>query len=545
MPDAQRAGFRFVAGRRPHVWAGVCGLLAGLTTLLLCVVGLGYQYSGQLAAAQKVTVDRVTAIFTESIEVLKKLNTEFKRDCSEGDLIRMRQVLFASRFVRDIGLYDDRNAMYCTTAVGRLADPIATSGGLTIQGSAGNLRTIWFDTPLRLGDGNFSATVIQQGRFNVVIDPFATDEVYRLGAHLFWARLYDGEPSLVTTVKYPGDALLAEFKSAITHGTPFAGFSWANMAFMFSDAVPGTSLYVQSFGRVSDIFQWNSWLAWGAVVLSVLLGHLAFWSLLPHFIKFGSLAHRLRFLLQPQHLICLFQPIVELETRRCVGCEVLMRLQDGSDVVYPDNVIPAIMVQGLTWELDRAVIIRALGDLAAVLPGQAVLKIALNIFPANVRFEALHQLIQGRLAELGVTGWAINVEVIEQDYDPEVIAQVEKLKKAGYLVSVDDFGTGYSNLGSIKTLSPHFLKIDKSFVFDMEDASLRSSLIPEIVGIARAVGSQVVAEGVENALQAEQLQAYGVQLGQGYFFAKPMPAQDFARFWQQHEVAANLTASSG
>jgi EAL domain-containing protein (putative c-di-GMP-specific phosphodiesterase class I) len=110
------------------------------------------------------------------------------------------------------------------------------------------------------------------------------------------------------------------------------------------------------------------------------------------------------------------------------------------------------------------------------------------------------------------------------------VRELTDLKTAGYLVSVDDFGTGYSNLSSIKKLLPDFLKIDKSFVFDMEENSLRSSLIPEIVGIARAVGAKVIAEGIENEAQWRMLLSFGVEYGQGYWFARPMQLAQFAAY---------------
>lgn len=181
---------------------------------------------------------------------------------------------------------------------------------------------------------------------------------------------------------------------------------------------------------------------------------------------------------------------------------------------------------------------KGLAELSAQLPPMEDFKVSFNLFPQNIRFDAVHSLVSERLQELARRDLQIDLEVIEQNYDASLIAEVGKLKAAGYLVSVDDFGTGFSNLGSVKKLSPSFLKIDKSFVYDMEDASVRSSLIPEIVGIARAVGAQVVAEGVENALQAERLRAHGVQYAQGYYFARPLPIEEFVAFLRAAPHAA-------
>ena len=155
---------------------------------------------------------------------------------------------------------------------------------------------------------------------------------------------------------------------------------------------------------------------------------------------------------------------------------------------------------------------------------------AFNLFPQNVRFEEIHALLAPLRERLAAAGIEIDLEVTEHNYDRGVIAEIDRFQAAGYRVSVDDFGTGYSNLGSIKRFAPHYLKIDKSFVFDMEDSSIRSSLIPEIVGIAHAVGAQLIAEGVENLRQVEQLRAHGVQYAQGYFYARPLPLDAFAQY---------------
>src|SRR5690606_12932161 len=100
----------------------------------------------------------------------------------------------------------------------------------------------------------------------------------------------------------------------------------------------------------------------------------------------------------------------------------------------------------------------------------------------------------------------------------------------GFLIAVDDFGTGYSNLQLVTKLSPDILKIDGSFVYELEEASLRSNLIPQIVNIARAVGADAVAEGIEKPEQARLLAAQGVQYGQGYALARPMPLERFIAF---------------
>lgn len=108
----------------------------------------------------------------------------------------------------------------------------------------------------------------------------------------------------------------------------------------------------------------------------------------------------------------------------------------------------------------------------------------------------------------------------------------------GYLIAVDDFGTGYSNLRSVTRLAPDRLKIDRSFVHELEEASLRSNLIPEMVDIARAINAQIIAEGIETMNQARLLTVAGVRYGQGYGLARPMPADALGAMMRQYFATA-------
>src|SRR5690606_14569398 len=112
------------------------------------------------------------------------------------------------------------------------------------------------------------------------------------------------------------------------------------------------------------------------------------------------------------------------------------------------------------------------------------------------------------------------------------------VRSNGYLIAVDDFGTGYSNLRSVTRLAPDRLKIDRSFVHELEEASLRSNLIPEMVDIARAINAQIIAEGIETMNQARLLTVAGVRYGQGYCLARPMPADALGAMMRQYFATA-------
>ena len=204
-----------------------------------------------------------------------------------------------------------------------------------------------------------------------------------------------------------------------------------------------------------------------------------------------------------------------------------MRLKDGNRLWLPDEFIPAVLRQRLGAKMDRAVVLRAAQELGSLrLPTE--FKIAINFFPETFFEGVARDLLDENFVHFAQNGCRICVEITEQQVSGPVLPEINSIKKNGYRIAVDDFGTGFSNLASVRSLAPHYLKIDRSFVWSMEEMTVRSSLIPEIVQIARAVGAQLIAEGVENEHQVEQLKALGVEYAQGYFFSKPIPVKEFS-----------------
>src|SRR5690606_29103455 len=122
-------------------------------------------------------------------------------------------------------------------------------------------------------------------------------------------------------------------------------------------------------------------------------------------------------------------------------------------------------------------------------------------------------------------------EITEDEYldDQGTLGQLNALSELGIGVAIDDFGTGYSNLKQLKQLSCDYLKIDRSFVIDIQEESIKSSLIPRMVDIAEQLGLSVIAEGIEHPEQQHILAEMGVQYGQGWALGKPMTARELVQ----------------
>jgi len=306
-----------------------------------------------------------------------------------------------------------------------------------------------------------------------------------------------------------------------------ANWELQTLTYLTSSIVPNTAYVIQTAVPLAQVLQRYFLLLIAISVVSLVVSALTLMAALPAIHRWFSFESRIRKLLHEDNVVCMLQPIYHLDSGSLSGFELLMRLQDGENLVYPDRVIPTVLLQKLTDRFDRVVITRASTELESLAFPEGF-KIAVNFFPETFLSGLARRLLEEKFAKLVAKGIQVCLEVTEQQISVDIVSEVHELKQHGYLVSVDDFGTGFSNLASVRSLAPHFLKIDRSFICDMEDRTVRSTLIPEIIQIARAVGAEVVAEGIENRTQVERLKELGAEYGQGYFLGKPQSIAEFA-----------------
>ncbi|WP_458527433.1 EAL domain-containing protein [Onishia taeanensis] len=230
-----------------------------------------------------------------------------------------------------------------------------------------------------------------------------------------------------------------------------------------------------------------------------------------------------------------YQPQVDLATGALSGAEVLCRWYDPArGWVSPGEFIPLAEERGLMTELGGWVLKTASEQLREWQQSGVA---ALPRLSVNVSAQQLEDLRFGE--EVGrhtadVSPASIGLELTESGFmrDPEqVIHLMQALKKQGFGLAIDDFGTGYSSLAYLKRFAADTLKIDMSFVRDMLSSSHDYTIVTTIIAMARSMGMKTVAEGVETAEQANALAALGCDQAQGFYFARPMSAEDFATHW--------------
>lgn len=521
------------------------GLAIGLSLLSFLLLMLGYivflAYF-QLAKMEQVmerALPRASQIAVDTRRLLQTLTEEVQPDCRPDNLGKVREAIFASVYQGDAGVLDERGQLVCTGLLGILPQAIPDKVWRAGRSSAkGVTLELLMDVPVPLGDGRYRATLVRQGRFITMIKQSAMQTLLGQGEDVVRILLPGDQSFLMYVSPVISPAQQELLGQPRVFQTDMMRYSREDAAFIVSRRAENSDVVVQIYLPLASFLALYRWHFFLVVLLALGVGGLVFGTLRPLFGSWRKMEHRIADLLRPENLLCMYQPIVDLQTGKPFGCEVLMRLRDGDLVLNPDQVIPAIMQRGLTWELDSMVVRKAMAELATVQGGIEDFKISFNFFPQNIQQGRVSPLLQGARQCWDIPGVVFEIEVLELEYQNILLEKITALRSEGFLISIDDFGTGYSNLGSIRAVEPDFLKIDKSFVFEMESSSVRSSLIPAIVGIARAVNARTIAEGVENESQYQLLRAVGVDYGQGFYFGRPEPLSVFVAYLAAHGVVA-------
>jgi EAL domain-containing protein (putative c-di-GMP-specific phosphodiesterase class I) len=512
---------------RPKAFTYGAGILIALLLILVTAAIVVWMDKKHVDERHDGALQLARAAIAESVAILDHLVAHDDISCDTNDLVHLNGHLLQSRFIREIGVLDADNRLICSTALGRLSRPIKGNYPVLTLRSG---RKLLKDVPLQMVNRRLTANIIQRDNFNVVLSPHLTEDLYG-SADAVWVRTADGLALLRSNV--PAQELAPWRARAAQIEETSVGLQGLGYELISQQA--GTDLVLQSQRSLAQIVQQSGALLPAMLAGSLLIAVLTVGTLAPYVVGLRDVRNRIHFLCDDAHVLLLYQPIFDLSTLHPVGCEVLMRMTEKGKIWMPDQVIPAILASGLTRRFDHVVSRKAIRELALRLPQQdSGFRLALNYFPESIEQTTLIPVLQGALRAAGRSDFKICLEVTEHSLSSELIAEVGALKAQGFGIAIDDFGTGYSNLKSVTTLSPDVLKIDRSFVFELEGAAVRSNLIPEIVNIATAVGAQVVAEGIENMEQARRLADLGVRYGQGYALARPMELESFLAFMTKY-----------
>ena len=244
-----------------------------------------------------------------------------------------------------------------------------------------------------------------------------------------------------------------------------------------------------------------------------------------------TLEARLRRAVSDSAFTVAYQPIVESESRAPLGFEALVRWPDPElGMVMPSDFIPVAEETGLIVQLGEQVMRQACRD---AMQWPSHLHVAVNLSAVQFKRKGLVEMVQSSLAESGLPGNRLQLEVTEtllMDNRQDALRLLNELKGLGVRISMDDFGTGYSSLSYLQCFPFDKIKIDRVFVSDLATNPQNASIVRAVAAMGRSLQMRVVAEGVETNAEADILRGLDCDEIQGYLIARPMAQGDVGGF---------------
>jgi len=237
--------------------------------------------------------------------------------------------------------------------------------------------------------------------------------------------------------------------------------------------------------------------------------------------------HALRTGFARGELSVVYQPQIDLATRRPVGAEALLRWRtDDGKFISPDRFIPIAEYSGLIIDIGEWVLRTACQEVVRLREaGHRNFTMSVNVSQVQFRHPYFLEMLRSALHDTSAPPEFIELEITESMAMEEpdlLIKMLAQIKHTGVAIAIDDFGTGFSSLSYLQRLQVDRLKIDRAFVTEITGSARGSSIAEMVIQLGRNLGLSVIAEGVEDERQAQILQALGCPLAQGFLFARPM-----------------------
>lgn len=244
----------------------------------------------------------------------------------------------------------------------------------------------------------------------------------------------------------------------------------------------------------------------------------------------------LRHAIEHNEFIVHYQPVVDVATGVTISAEALVRWQHPErGLLAPGFFIAIAEETGLITQIGKIVLEQVCGQIKKwqTDPIMKDIRVAVNLSPRQLQNKNVVSDLEELIAEAGISAHSLALEITETlvMQDPEGAAKLlEDIRKMGIKVYLDDFGTGYSSLNYLKRFSFDVLKIDRSFIMDVEFDEGDAALVEAIIVMAHKLGIKVVAEGVENKNQLAFVNSQNCDMIQGYYYSKPLPSDEFSLY---------------
>ncbi|VAX09469.1 diguanylate cyclase/phosphodiesterase (GGDEF & EAL domains) with PAS/PAC sensor(s) [hydrothermal vent metagenome] len=256
--------------------------------------------------------------------------------------------------------------------------------------------------------------------------------------------------------------------------------------------------------------------------------------------------------IERDELFLVYQPQLDRQNQ-VIGAEVLLRWHSEEyGNIPPDVFIGIAEERGHIIDIGRWVLDRTLDQMtdwhkAGLCDSGCFQRLAINVSPQQILSKNIAREFARACAGHGFSPESIELEITETgitQYSDHIIENLQDLSDKGFKIAIDDFGTGYSSLSRLQHFPVNILKIDRSFVNNMENSVSDAALVKSIIDMAHTLGFQVIAEGVEEASQLIMLMEFGCDIFQGYYFSKPVSADEFMRYAKQQAQQTIVSADA-
>jgi sensor c-di-GMP phosphodiesterase-like protein len=484
--------------------------------------------SNELSRVANLMLERRADVVAQATMVLHEIGATRLSPCSPAHIDAMRRLSFNSRSVEEIGYFED-GLLKCTSWGATLAiieQPLPdfrTPDGFAVTVALLPLVT----------RGN-RMVAIQLGNYNVLVDPQRLVDVVLVPD--ISLALIDASGKLISAAHSPDPELVGWVLLNPGQGERDGMlYATAEARGWVAIAMEPTSIVLGNLGGAMLVV-----LPFGALLAAGLVAMIIWQSrrrLSPE-AELGRAVKRREFVVE-------YQPIVSLKSGACVGAEALVRwkLPNGT-MVPPDHFIPLAEKTGLILPITDLVIESVITDVGPTLVEHRSLHVSINFAADDIKTGRMLRVLNTALASTGIEPRQIWLEATERGFMDvaEARGTLSSSREMGFFAAIDDFGTGYSSLQYLQGLPLDALKLDKSFVDAISAGTSNGSVTPHIIGMAKAMGLYIIAEGIERQEQATYLARRGVDFGQGWLFSKALPPKEFIAYFDRHRPIVEVRA---
>lgn len=504
---------RVLVARTTTITMAVCGLVAGYFLGCALAIQLAKNWLDQNAELVAVQDD---ASFAEARNLLAGLKGSPSSFCSEAEIAHFRELVFRSDYLKDVGRIRG-GKIECSATEGRLARPLGQFKSQSAQQDG----TIAYSNLVPIRDASLKRTGLQLGTAYVVFGshlpprmgpiPLQLTVNMRDGAN---EQVAGGGPSesLISTTDGTGrseDTLYATRCSTLHQTCVMASAPVSDALKDEIITIAGTTLVFGVFGTVIGVafsFVYN---------------------------RSRDLCQQLRRAISGDKIQLVYQPIVNLNSRKVVGAEALARWNDeDGNAVSPDIFIKIAEEHEFVGELTKKVLRLALRSFADTLRNNPDFRLSINVSGADLVDPNFLPMLDDTLKRAKVDAKSLVIEITERSTAENAVAMetIRELRRREHSVHIDDFGTGYSNLDKLLYLFADTIKIDKAFTRVIGTESVTVVILPQILAMAKSLNLDVVVEGVETEQQADYFSSVQQKIfAQGWLYGRPIAAEDFYR----------------